>query len=106
MENGAEGPILRISEEQGIEFATLQQVMLRSTVPIMAEIVENRPIPQGTGTLFRINDRHFIITARHVFKTDPDLLSHLAVPDDLETGRFTRVLNLQYTVPKQEFVDV
>jgi hypothetical protein len=106
MEHDSDEPIQKITEEEGLEFTALQKFMLRSTVPVMVEIEEKKPLPQGTGTLFRINDRHFIITARHVFESKVELLSHLALPDDLEGKGFTRILNAVNTVPKDDIFDV
>jgi len=99
-------PFLRLDEEKRVEFTALQSFMLRSTVPIMAEIVDKKPIPQGTGTLFRLNERHFIVTAKHIFKSDYDSLSSLAIPDGLTGTSFTRIIDAQYTRPSADAFDV
>lgn len=80
--------------------------ILKSTVPILVEIEDNKPVPVGTGNLLRINDRHFIITAAHLFTDDPRHLEHIAIPDSRQTSGYTRVLKLQYTRPGNPDVDV
>jgi hypothetical protein len=75
------------------ELAALQRFIQRSTVPMLVETGEGQFFLQGTGTLFRINNRHFIVSARHVFESNVDLLSNLALPDGVESNKSTRILD-------------
>ena len=95
-----------VSEEQQLRNRAIQEFLWRCTVPLMVEIEESRTIPQGTGTLFRIDNRYFIITARHVFDTDKSRLECLAIPIALTSKEFIRIGSATYYVPDRDFIDV
>ena len=45
--------------------------ILRASLPLLADAGERMAV-LGTGTLFYINERYFIVTAAHILKEDPD----------------------------------
>jgi hypothetical protein len=55
------------------------------------------PPSGGTGTLLKIDERHFVITAQHLFEDDRTELNHLALPDELDSNKFTRITGLFFT---------
>jgi hypothetical protein len=47
-------------------------------------------VPLGTGTLFRIGNRHFVVSARHLFDgMDMDQLARVAIPEGPKGGIYT-----------------
>ncbi|MES0030913.1 hypothetical protein [Mesorhizobium sp. M0040] len=97
---------MEVGEELMKRVDAVRGFILKSTVPIMVEIEDNKPVPVGTGNLLRINDRHFIVTAAHLFMDNPSHLEHVAIPDSRQTSGYTRILNMQYTRPRNQHVDV
>lgn len=69
--------------------ALVSRYVMEVTVPLLAD----GPKILGTGTLFTHEGRHFIVTAAHIFKVDPNdpgsegiLLTDVAVPDGRESA--------------------
>ena len=60
------------------EVLAIEQFLLSCTVPLVLE-VENRTGLLGTGTLFTVDGRYFIITASHIFEGNVDVNS-IGVP--------------------------
>lgn len=53
------------------EAAAIERFVLNSTVPLVYEGCD-RACLAGTGTLFEVNGRVFVVTARHIFDDFPD----------------------------------
>ncbi|RWO37516.1 MAG: serine protease [Mesorhizobium sp.] len=94
-----------MDDEAKHRLEAVQKFILRSTVPILVEGEEGKPFPVGTGTLLRINNRYFIITAQHLFE-DAAQLEHIAIPDALDSDSYTRVLNLVHSKTNNDDIDV
>jgi hypothetical protein len=65
------------------EAAALQRFILSVSLPILID-GEKQPEPWGTGTLFNIEDRHFLVTAAHVLSGVD--LAKLAYPTGLSNA--------------------
>ncbi|MCW8932661.1 MAG: hypothetical protein OQL19_20800 [Gammaproteobacteria bacterium] len=92
---------MQISNEE--KFA-LEHFVLKVTIPLLIDN-EEYPVLHATGTLFEIQGRYFIITARHIFKdiTDPKLLAY---PESPQKGRIYTLGTLEIFKPTEEHIDV
>ncbi|WP_439572479.1 hypothetical protein [Phreatobacter sp.] len=88
------------------ELEAIQKFILRSVIPLLQERSEGKPDPVGTGTLLAINDRRFIVTAKHVFGEDAADLQQVAIPDAIEGTNFVRIMKMNYGRPKGDGFDV
>jgi hypothetical protein len=82
----------------------LQQFILSVSLPILID-GEKQPEPWGTGTLFKIEDRHFLVTAAHVV-SDVDL-TKLTFPSGLRNATLQKFGAFEVFRPKSPLtVDV
>jgi hypothetical protein len=76
----------KLDREISVEAAAIERFVLSACLPIVREGQE-RPEPWGTGTLFKFEDRYFLVTARHVLETDRTRLAFpikLTIPPTLK----------------------
>lgn len=86
-----------------IEAAAIERFALSVTVPILQEVGDSASL-RATGTLFKIDGRAFLITARHVFDdVDP---TALAYPENPLRGGLHTFGHFNILKPTEESVDV
>lgn len=86
------------------EASAIERFALNVTIPILIDI-GGRTALLATGTLFEIDGRVFIITARHIFDDIPDL-TKLAYPDSPIKGGLHTLGSFEIFKPKEEHIDV
>lgn len=86
------------------EVIALEQFLVRRSVPIFVEL-DGRALSRGTGTLFRVHDRSFLITASHVFDDgiDPNAI---AMPTDPISGSIVTLGPATIFRPAEANIDV
>lgn len=87
-----------------IEAAAIERFTLNVTVPIFVE-AGNSGWLLATGTLFKVDGRSFLITARHVFDNLPDL-TRLAYPENPIRGGLFTFGDFNVLKPNEEHIDV
>lgn len=86
------------------EAAAIEKFALNVTIPILLE-TKNGAGLLATGTLFEIAERHFIVTARHIFDDVCDLTT-LAFPENPLKGGLHTFGNFQLAKPTEEHLDI
>ncbi|WP_297901818.1 hypothetical protein [Metallibacterium sp.] len=56
-----------MGESMAPEDIAIRDYILKRTIPILYNVPDRGVLPNGTGTLLRVEDRIFVITACHVF---------------------------------------
>jgi hypothetical protein len=87
-----------------IESKIVQQFVLSVTIPILYEI-ESSAALVASGTLFKIAERSFVITARHIFDEVSDF-KLLAFPENPYKGSLHTFGDIKVYKPKEEHIDV
>lgn len=87
-----------------IESKIVQQFVLSVTIPILYEI-ENSAALLASGTLFKIAERSFVITARHIFDQVSDF-KLLAFPENPHKGSLHTFGDIKVYKPEEEHIDV
>lgn len=92
--------------DQSKEVTTSIEAFLRSvTVPVIEALGDDAIDQVGTGTLFRIAERLFFVTARHIF--DDMRPEDLCIPRSPDGDRDPKTLGrITITKPKIESIDV
>lgn len=85
------------------------QFMRTRTIPLVWK-ADGLTSSVGTGTLFRIDDRHFIVTARHLFDTyDPEKIAYQGRRDEttaLFTIGISRVVKPITPIPDAAVIEI
>ena len=87
-----------------IETDAIERFALSVTVPIFLEVGDSSGL-LATGTLFKVDGRSFLITARHVFDNLPDL-TRLAYPENPIRGGLFTFGSFTVLKPIEEHIDV
>lgn len=87
-----------------IEAEAIERFALHVTVPIFLEVGDSGGL-LATGTLFKIDGRSFLVTARHVFDKLPDL-TKLAYPENPLRGDLYTFGSFTVLKPNEEHIDV
>lgn len=87
-----------------IEIMAIERFALNVTMPILIDINGTAQL-LATGTLFEIEGRVFVITARHIFDDVPDLTT-LAYPANPIKGGLHTLGSFEILKPKEEHIDV
>lgn len=87
-----------------IEAAAIERFTLHVTVPIFLEVGDSGRL-LATGTLFKVDDRSFLITARHIFDNLSDL-TRLAYPENPIHGGLFTFGSFTVLKPNEEHIDV
>ena len=74
----------RLMQLTNIEAVAIERFTLNVTVPILYDSGDSGQL-LATGTLFKVENRSFIITARHIFDDLPDP-TRLAYPENPTRG--------------------
>lgn len=83
--------------------AIVKQFMMKVTVPIFCQTSSGAD-HIATGTLFEISDRHFLVTARHIFdKQDPGTFS---IPYNPTRSKLNTLGRLILHTPDHDAIDV
>lgn len=89
-----------------IEAAAIERFVLSVTVPIFIEVSDSARL-HATGTLFKVNGRSFLITARHVFDELSEIqLKQLAYPENPISGGLFTFGSFTVLKPTEVHVDV
>jgi hypothetical protein len=86
------------------EASAIERFALNVTIPIIIEMGNEAKL-HATGTLFEIAERHFIITARHIFDDLKDL-TRLAFPENPTRGGLHTFGSFELSKPKEDSPDV
>ena len=90
---------ISLSESQAIE-----RFVSRTTVPLLLKKSMDSAIQHGSATLFSLNGRHFLITARHIFdEIDP---IQLAFPEKLTAAQIFTFGTLNVYTPEDPRFDI
>ncbi|KDR26211.1 MULTISPECIES: hypothetical protein [Caballeronia] len=91
------------SEQRRQEVIAIERFAFNVTLPILLEVGADTVL-RATGTLFRIAQRRFVITARHIF----DNVDHekFGYPESPLQGGTSTFGTANYILPKEEHVDV
>ena len=87
-----------------IEAVAIERFALNVTVPIFLEVGDSGGL-LATGTLFKVDGRAFLITARHVFDDLPDL-TRLAFPENPVRGGLFTFGSFTVLKPREKYIDV
>lgn len=87
-----------------IEAEAIERFALHVTVPIFLEVGDSGGL-LATGTLFKIDGRSFLITARHIFDEVPDL-TMLAYPENPLRGGLYTLGSFTVLKPNEAYIDV
>lgn len=87
-----------------IEAAAIERFVLNVTVPIFLEVGDSGGL-LATGTLFKIDGRSFLITARHIVNDVTDLTC-LAYPENPTRGELFTFGSFTILKPNEEHIDV
>ncbi|MCA8043593.1 hypothetical protein [Burkholderia seminalis] len=87
-----------------MESAAIEKFALSVTVPIFLEMGDWGGL-LATGTLFKIDERAFLITARHIFDDVQDA-SKLAYPENPLRGGLYTFGSINILKPTEEHIDV
>lgn len=87
-----------------IEAAAIERFVLNVTLPIFLEVGDSGGL-HATGTLFKIDGRSFLVTARHIFDDLPDL-TRLAYPENPIRGGLFTFGSFNVLKPTEEHIDV
>lgn len=86
------------------EAIAIEKFVLNVTVPILVETDKGASL-YATGTLFEIEERKFIVTAKHIFEGLSDL-TKLAFPENPLKGRLFTFGSFKLAKPTDENLDV
>ncbi len=86
------------------EAAAIERFTLSVTVPILYDKGDSAPV-FATGTLFEIDGRFFIITARHVLDNIHDS-TKLVYPESPLQGQLFTLGSIEIYKPKEEHIDI
>ena len=86
------------------EATAIERFALNATMPILIDVGGTTHL-QATGTLFEIEGRVFVVTARHIFDDVPDLTT-LAYPENPVKGGLYTLGSFEVLKPKEEHIDV
>jgi hypothetical protein len=86
------------------EKTAIESFAMSVTLPILLDLPSGVAL-LATGTLFKVNDRHMLITARHVFDDLPDL-EKLAYPEAPKRGGLHTFGTSLIVKPTDENIDV
>ena len=81
----------------------VERFMRSATIPFLYQ-QENRTHSMASGTLFKIKNRHFVITARHIF--DHIQPGELAYPADRMRGKSYTIGKCAIYLPTSEKIDI
>lgn len=86
------------------EILAIERFTLSVTIPILLDF-DDKLVLHATGTLFKSQDKHFIVTARHVFDglLQPENLAYPEAPMGGPTHTFGK---FEIIKPEQEHIDV
>lgn len=87
-----------------IEATAIERFTLHVTLPILLEMGDSGGL-LATGTLFKVDGRSFLITARHIFEDLPDL-TKLAYPENHIRGGLFTFGSFTVLKPNEEHIDV
>ena len=88
-----------------LEDIAVRDYILKRTVPILYNDPKGRVSPNGTGTLLRIEDRLFLITACHVFDERRDFVE-FAYPTHPINGGVSTFGSFNLMRPTDELIDI
>ncbi|SEE27230.1 hypothetical protein SAMN05444161_5293 [Rhizobiales bacterium GAS191] len=96
---------LKIHPVREAEIRAIEAFISKSTIPLLIK-KEGKLILLGTGTLFRVSGRFFIITARHLLDAPREGIDVFVVPDSQIGPKITQLQRISYSAPDTEDIDV
>lgn len=87
------------------EDTAIRDYILNRTIPILYNGPDPTDLPNGTGTLFRIEDRIFVITACHVFGAGRNF-AEFSYPIHPNNGGISTFGNYVLMRPEDELIDI
>ena len=94
-----------MGESMTPEDIAIRDYILKRTIPILYNAPDRGVLPNGTGTLIRIEERIFLITARHVFDEDLDF-AEFSYPVHPNNGGISTFGCYVLVRPTDELIDI